>query len=74
MTSGDRSGVEVTPERFWRGARTAASCMGIQASDRVFIITDDARADLAGLVATACVECGAATLLCGAWRSTARGR
>jgi leucyl aminopeptidase (aminopeptidase T) len=35
--------------------------MGIQASDRVFIITDDARADLAGLVATACVECGAAT-------------
>jgi len=35
--------------------------MGVQASDRVFIITDDARADLADLVATACVERGAST-------------
>src|SRR5919201_2742196 len=61
MTSDHRSRVEVTPERLRQGARNAASCMGIHASDRVFIITDDARADLAGLVATACVERGAAT-------------
>src|SRR5436305_8580948 len=61
MTSDHRGRVEVTPERLRRGTRNAASCMGVQASDRVFIITDDARADLAGLVAAACVERGAAT-------------
>jgi leucyl aminopeptidase (aminopeptidase T) len=61
MTSDHKGSVEVTPERLRQGARNAASCMGIQASDRVFIITDDARADLAGFVATACVEHGAAT-------------
>ena len=61
MTSGNRGKVEVMPERLRQGARNAASCMGVQASDRVFIITDDARADLAGLVVTACVERGAAT-------------
>ena len=71
MTSDHKGSVEVTPERLQRGARNAASCMGIQASDRVFIITDDARADLADLVATACVERGAPP--CGTWKSTASG-
>src|SRR5258708_7707088 len=33
--------------------------MGIQPGDRVFIITDDARSDLADLVATACRDRGA---------------
>jgi len=55
-------GVEklVTPERLRQGARNAARCMGIRPDDRVAIITDDARADLAALVADACLERGTA--------------
>src|SRR5579875_2426566 len=54
---------EVTPERLRLGARNAAACLGIHAGDRVFIITDEARADLAALVAHACEERGGATTM-----------
>ncbi len=47
-------GPAVTTERLELGARNAAACLGIHAGDRVFIITDRARADLAALVADAC--------------------
>ena len=59
MASGNESRVEVTPERLLQGARNAASCMGVRPGDRVFIITDVARAELAQLVAQACRERGA---------------
>jgi len=50
-----------TPERLRQGARNAAACLDIHAGDRVFIITDAARADLAALVAHACEERGGVT-------------
>lgn len=53
------TGPEVTPERLEMGARNAAACMGVHEGDRVFIITDEARADLAALVAAACAARGA---------------
>jgi hypothetical protein len=59
MEGGTVSNVEVTPERLRLGAANAALCMGVGPSDRVFIITDEARADLAGLVAAACGDRGA---------------
>jgi leucyl aminopeptidase (aminopeptidase T) len=49
----------VTPERLRLGARNAALCMGVHEGDRVYIITDTAREDLATLVADACAERGA---------------
>ncbi len=52
-----------TPERVRQGARTAAACLNIREGDRVFIITDTARADLAALVACACEERGGATTI-----------
>jgi aminopeptidase len=51
--------VTVTPERLAQGARSAAACMGVRPADRVVIITDGARADLAALVARACLDRGA---------------
>src|SRR5690349_14369151 len=54
------SNAEVTPERLRLGAANAALCMGVGPSDRVFIITDEARADLADLVAAASTDRGAA--------------
>lgn len=54
--------MEIAPERLRQGARSAAACMGVHAGDRVFIITDDARADLASLVAEACRDRGATLL------------
>jgi aminopeptidase len=54
--------VTVTPERLAQGARSAAACMGVRPADRVLIITDDARADLAALVAQACIDRGAETV------------
>ncbi len=53
MTSGDAGSPRVTPERLELGACNAAACMGVREGDRVFIITDDARGDLAELVAGA---------------------
>ncbi len=54
---------EATPERLRQGARNAAACLDIRTGDRVFIITDAARADLAALVAHACEERGGATTM-----------
>ena len=50
----------VTSERLRQGARNAALCMGIRPGDKVCVITDDARADLAALVVEACAAAGAA--------------
>ncbi len=60
MVDETSSGPAVTPERLQTGARNAAACLGVKADDRVFIITDEARADLAALVADACRARGAA--------------
>ena len=49
----------ITQKRLRQGARNAALCMAIRGGDRVFIITDDARMDIAPLVAEACREAGA---------------
>lgn len=64
MADGYAGGIAITLERLRQGARNAAQCMGVKPDDRVFIITDDERVDLAQLVAEACAERGvpAATL------------
>src|SRR5215813_1002570 len=49
----------VTKKRLRQGAENAARCMAIQAGDRVLLITDDARMDIAPLVAEACQAAGA---------------
>ena len=56
MMSGTGSHTPITPERLRQGAASAARCMGVRSDDRVLIITDDARADIAALVADACLE------------------
>src|SRR5262249_45458820 len=49
----------VTKKRLRQGAENAARCMAIQPGDRVFLITDDPRMDIAALVAEACQAAGA---------------
>lgn len=53
----------VTKARLQRGAENAAKCMAVQPGDRVFVITDDARMDLAPLVEEACRASGAEATL-----------
>jgi leucyl aminopeptidase (aminopeptidase T) len=49
----------ITQKRLREGARNAALCMAIRSGDRVFILTDDARMDVAPLVVEACRMAGA---------------
>src|SRR5256886_6352761 len=46
-------------ERLQYGAENAVRCMGVTASDRVFIITDYERESIARHVATAVLDCHA---------------
>lgn len=48
----------VTKKRLRQGAENAAHCMAVHPGDRVFIITDDARMDIAPYVADACAAAG----------------
>jgi leucyl aminopeptidase (aminopeptidase T) len=52
----------VSRKRLQLGARNAALCMAVRDSDRVFIITDDERMDIAPLVEEACREAGASAV------------
>lgn len=52
----------ITQKRLQLGARNAALCMAVHAGDRVFILTDDARMDIAPLVEEACHEAGASAV------------
>jgi aminopeptidase len=53
----------LTQKRLRQGAANAATCMAVRPGDRVFIITDDARMDVAPLVADACRAAGAEVTL-----------
>lgn len=53
----------VTQKRLRLGAANAAKCMAVHPGDRVFIITDDARMDIAPLVEEACRAAGAEATL-----------
>jgi aminopeptidase len=53
----------VTQKRLRQGAANAAKCMAVRPGDRVFIITDDARMDVAPLVTDACRAAGAEVTL-----------
>ena len=53
----------VTKKRLRQGAENAARCMAIHPGDTVFIITDDARMDIAPYVADACTAAGAEVTL-----------
>ena len=53
----------ISQKRLRLGARNAALCMAVHAGDRVFIITDDARMDIAPLVEQACHEAGASAVM-----------
>src|SRR5579871_1639489 len=53
----------ISQKRLRQGARNAALCMAVHAGDRVFIITDDERMDIAPLVEEACREAGASAVV-----------
>lgn len=53
----------VTQKRLRLGAQNAAKCMAVRPGDRVFVITDDARMDVAPLVEEACRAAGAEAAL-----------
>jgi aminopeptidase len=59
---GERQRPEITEARLRLGARNAALCMAVHDGDRVFILTDDERMDIAPLVEEACRAAGASAV------------